>query len=278
MSIPEVFVSVARKWHGSIGEKFSCIDNLVTHIVDRQSEWSIPKDLIDQLTDNRSRLEKLIYRCRTIEASPADRQLRNTLLKSASDLCLVRVKQLAYGRHAEGVMTTEDVHMLGFLMPGENGGRHKRKEPVNVPAYVKVTVINEDFIRVVIDQSEGHNAALTAHGWPRGVRNALIVIVAADGKTEVYRRITTRMHSSIHMPVGSHGRQFILRAAFLRHADDDPLFGNEHTFSMPLTTEDLAAGIMVGNHRQEEIDSYIQEIERLRSEVDRLKAEPGCKK
>jgi multidrug efflux pump subunit AcrB len=33
------------------------------------------------------------------------------------------------------------------------------------------------------------------------------------------------------MPDGSHGKQFIVKASFLKHGDDEP------TFSMPLTTE-----------------------------------------
>jgi hypothetical protein len=44
------------------------------------------------------------------------------------------------------------------------------------------------------------------------------------------------------MPPGSHGKQFVIRAAFLKHPDDVPYFGNSPTFSMPLTTGDLAAG------------------------------------
>ena len=74
-----------------------------------------------------------------------------------------------------------------------------------------------------------------------GVRQALIVIVAADGTTEVYRRQTTRLYNSIRLPDGSHGKRFIVKAAFLRHVGDEPLFGPEQTFSMPLATTDLAA-------------------------------------
>jgi hypothetical protein len=92
------------------------------------------------------------------------------------------------------------VHLLGFLLPGESGGHRDRTEATDVTAEVKVSVVNEDFIRVVIDQSAGENAAQVAHGWPPGVRNALIVITAADGKTEVYRQLTTRLHNDIQMP------------------------------------------------------------------------------
>jgi hypothetical protein len=102
------------------------------------------------------------------------------------------------------------------------------------------------------------------------VRKALIVITAADGKTEVHRLTTTRLHNDIHMPEGSHGKQFIIKASFLKHLDDAPRFGSDATFSMPLTTKDLAAGI----HRQhqDEMEDMLQEIERLRREIERLKA------
>jgi hypothetical protein len=278
MSVSETIVSDARKWHGSISEKISCISNLIAYMEDKQSEWAVPKDMLDQLTDNRNRLVKLIDECRSVEASKADRERRNALFKSTSDLCLMRVKQWVYGRHSEGVITTEDVHLLRFLIPGENGGFRKRKKPVDVTAYVKVKVINADIIRVITDQSDGHNSALMARGWPRGIRHALIVIMTTDGKTEVRRLMTTRMHCDIHMPEGSHGRQFVIKASFMAHSEDDPRFGNELTFSMPLTTEDLAAGVTVGNPRKEEADSATQEIERLRREIERLQAELSYRK
>jgi hypothetical protein len=89
----------------------------------------------------------------------------------------------------------------------------------------------------VIDRSADENAAQVAHGWPEGGHNALLVITADDGKTEVYRQMTTRL------PDGSHGKQFIVKASFLKHVNDEPRFSNEPTFSMPLTTENLAAAL-----------------------------------
>jgi hypothetical protein len=173
-------------------------------------------------------------------------------------------------------MTADDVQLLGFLQPGETGGRHRRTEATDVVAEVKVKVINEDFIRVVIDQSAGENAAQVVHGWPDGVKNALTVITSADGKTEVYRQVTSRLHNDIRMPDGSHGKQFIIKAAFLRHVDDEPRFGNEPTFSMPLTTEDLAAALDRQHH--EEFEAQLQEVERQRQEIERLQAELNAKK
>ncbi|MDR0604183.1 MAG: hypothetical protein LBG80_07780, partial [Bacteroidales bacterium] len=70
-------------------------------------------------------------------------------------------------------------------------------EATDEVAEVKVKVINEDNIRVVIDRSAGENAGQVTHGWPPGVSNALIVITAADGKTEVYRQMTTRLHNDV---------------------------------------------------------------------------------
>jgi hypothetical protein len=197
------------------------------------------------------------------------------LLKSTVGLCLIQVKIWAYGEFAAGVMTADDVHLLGFLLPGETGGRHDRTEPTDITAEVKVKVVNEDFIRVVIDQSAGENAAPVKHGWPTGVKHALIVIVAADGKTEVYRLMTTRLHNDIRMPEGSHGKQFIIKASFLKHVNDEPRFGSEPTFSMPLTTEDLAAALDRQHH--EDFEAQLQEIERQRQEIERLHAELNAK-
>jgi hypothetical protein len=275
-SITEGVLAYIRRWHGSIDEQFSNINNLVVTVTAHQPSWAMPADLLQQLTNNRDQLQELINKCRTNLASAADRELRNTLLKSTVGLCLVQVKIWAYGEFANGIMTADDVHLLGFLLPGEFGGRHGRTEATDVVAEVKVKVVNEDFIRVVVDQSGGENAAQVVHGWPDGVKNVLTVITSADGKTEVYRQTTSRLHNDIRMPNGSHGKQFIIKAAFLKHVDDEPRFGNEPTFSMPRTTEDLAAALDRQHH--EEFEAQLQEVERQRQEIERLHAELDAQK
>jgi hypothetical protein len=235
-------LSGVRRWHGGIGDQFSAIDNMVAILERHQPEWSLPPELLAQLVDNRDRLQELIQKCRSPTGSTADREARNSLLKETLDICLLKIKLWAFGQFAVGVIALDDLHLLGFLLPGESGGYHKRKAPTRALAEATVKVINGDFVRVVISHSAGENAAQVAHGWPAGVRQALIVIVAADGKTEVYRRQTTRLHNDIRLPDGSHGQQFIVKAAFLRHVNDEPLFGPDQTFSMPLATTDLVAG------------------------------------
>jgi hypothetical protein len=96
-------------------------------------------------------------------------------------------------------------------------------------------------------------------------------LTAADGKTEIYRQLTTRLHNDIHMPGGTRGKQFVARAAFLKHVNDAPRFGNEPMFSMPLTTEDFIATF---DHRHHELqEEQPREIERLRREIEHLRAE-----
>jgi hypothetical protein len=275
-NIAEGVLAAARRWHGTIDDQFSNINNFVTLVLSHQPAWVIPEELLLLLTANRDQLQELINKCRSTAGSTADRTLRNTLLKSTVGICLMQGKIWAYGEYAAGVLTADDVHLLGFLLPGENGGRHARTEATDVVAEVKANVINADFVRVVIDQSSGENAAQVSHGWPAGVRNALIVITAADGKTEVHRQITTRLHNDIRMPEGSHGKQFIIKAAFLRHVNDEPRFGNSPTFSMPLTTEDLAAALDRQHH--ETFEAQLQEVERARREIERLQAELAAKK
>jgi hypothetical protein len=265
-SLPEGVLAAVRRWHGSIDDQFGNIDHLVKLIMERQPAWVIPEELLLQLTAGRDQLQALINKCRSTDGSPADRALRNTLLKSTVGLCLLQVRIWAYGEFTAGVLTADDVHLLGFLLPGETGGHHNRTEATEVTAEVKVSVVNEDVIRVVVDQSAGENAAQVVHGWPHGVRNALIVIYAADGITEVYRKFTTRLHNDIRMPAGSRGKLFIIKASFLKHIDDEPLFGNAPTFSMPLTTNDLAATLDRQAH--EEYEAHVQEIERHRQEVE----------
>ena len=234
-------LSGVRRWHGGIGDQFSAIDNMVSTLERHQPEWALPPELLAQLVDKRNRLQELILKCRSPSGSTTDREARNSLLREMLDICLLKIKLWALGQFAVGVIALEDVHLLGFLLPGESGGYHRRKGATRALAEATVKIVNTDFVRVVISHSAGENAAQVAHGWPAGVRQALIVIVAADGTTEVYRRQTTRLYNSIRLPDGSHGKQFIVKAAFLRHVGDEPLFGPEQTFSMPLATTDLVA-------------------------------------
>jgi hypothetical protein len=274
-TVPESILAGARRWHGGIDDRFAAIDNLVGLVESHQS-WPLPPEWRTQLVDSRSRLQTLINRCRTPEASTVDRTLRNTLLASTVGLCLLNVRTWAYGQFAAGVLTTDDIHLLGFLLPGENGGHRDRTEATDALAEVKVTVINADFVHVVVDRSAGENAALVAHGWPPGVHHILIVIISVATGKEVFRQITTRLHNDVRMPEGSHGGQFIIKAAFLRHVDDEPRFGNEPTFSMPLTTEDLAA--VLDRQHHENFDAQMREIERHRQEIERIQAELKAKK
>lgn len=269
--VMEGLLANARRWHGSIDEQFAAIDNLLGIILGHQPAWDVPAALLSELTDNHSELQALIAKCRTNMATRADRQHRNSLLKSTVGLCVMQVKIWAYGAYAADVLTADDVHLLGFLLPGETGGSHELSGPSTEKAEVKVSVVNADVIRVIVDQSGSEDAARVVRGWPHGVRNVLIVIVAADGVTEVYRQISPRLHNEIRMPAGSHGKQFIIKAAFLKHVDDAPVFGNEPTFSMPLTTEDLAATLDRQHH--EEYEAQLREVERLRQESEQLHEE-----
>ena len=241
-NITEGLLSATRRWHGTLNEQFSAIDNLVKIIEAHQPAWALPPVLSVPLRDNHHRLEELMAKCGTSAASDADRHLRTSLLKSTVDFCLLKIKLWAYGQYAIDVMTLDDIYRLGFLLPSKSGGHHARHEATDVKAGVRLRVINADFIRVTLSPADGKNAALVTHGWPAGVHNAMIVVTAADGKTEVYRKLTTRLHNDIQMPQGSHGKLFIVKAAFLKHTSDDPRFGQEQTVSMPLTTKDLVMG------------------------------------
>jgi hypothetical protein len=269
--IPAEVSANIRKWHGNIDEQFDSINNLVNTVNSHQPGWGFPAELLSLLNSNRDQLVELIARCRSNCGSPADRTVRNTLLKTTVGLCLTQVRTWAYTQYYEKIITVDDVHLLGFFLPGETGGYRSRREPTDVLAEVKVGAVNMDFIRIVIDQAENKNAAPVRHGWPKGVRNALIVIMAADGVTEVYRQMTTRLHNDIKMPEGSHGKQFIIKAAFLAHVDDEPKFGNEPTFSMPLTTEDLVAALDRQHH--EDYEKLLREVEQHRQEVERMHGE-----
>jgi hypothetical protein len=72
------------------------------------------------------------------------------------------------------------------------------------------------------------------------------------------------------MPEGSHGKMFLIKASFLKHVNDSPLFGNEPAFSMPLSTGDMADAAL---QKKKERELVLSEVEYYRQEVERLKTE-----
>jgi hypothetical protein len=56
-SVTEGVLASIRRWHGSIDEQFSNINNLVTVVTAHQTTWPMPADLLQQLTSNRDRLQ-----------------------------------------------------------------------------------------------------------------------------------------------------------------------------------------------------------------------------
>jgi hypothetical protein len=62
----------------------------------------------------------------------------------------------------------------------------------------------------------------------------------------------------------------------MKHVDDTPRFGNEPTFSMPLTTEELITEHDRQHH--EEFDERLREVEHHRQEIERIEEELKAKK
>ena len=261
-------LAAAKRWHGSIDDQFGNIDNLVVTI-QAHASWGTPTAVFQQIVNNRAQLTTLIPKCRSTKGTAEDRNLRNQLLNATVGMCVMQVKAWAYGLYFNNTITLADLYSMGFLLPGVSGGKHERAEATDVVPEVKVRIVSPDVIRVTLDQAATDNAALVAHGWPPGVRMALIVIRASDGATEVIRLQTTHLHNDIEMPAGSHGKQFTIMASFLRHIGDAPRFGPQPTFSMPLTTNDLLATLDRQHH--EDFQAAQREIERHRQELEQIR-------
>jgi hypothetical protein len=272
---PDGIYSAARRWHGNINDQMANIDAFLNHVA-KHKDWPVPANLVPTVSANYAELVTLVAKCRTNQATLADRTLRNALLKSTVGLCLKRGRAWAYEMLENGTMTVEDIHLLGFLLVGETAGHRERVEPTDERPETKVKILNADYIEVVIDRSIGENAARVTSGWPRGVRTALIVVTSTDGKVEVYRHMTTHLHNRIKLPAGSHGKQFIATSAFLRHVDDEPLFGTEAIVSMPYTDTDLHA--MLDHQHHQEFEEHLRAIEQHRQELERLEALEAAKK
>jgi hypothetical protein len=277
---PEVLAHMKR-WHGGIADRYENVANAADLLKIHGDDWDVPTAMNTGLNSSKNQIHSLIDLSDSSRGAAADRTLRNKLLRTAVTYCLHDVKSWAWEQYRLGVLTDVDVHLLGFLLPGERGGRQERAGSTNVLPSVKIRVVNADRIRVVIDQAVDENAAQVMHGWPNGVQYALISVISVETGEEVIHKLTTRLHNDIDMPKESHGKQFAVQAAFLIHIDDVPLFNDGATFSMPVTTKDLINSINdqheqdVEEHRREieahrsEIEAQQQEIERLRAELDK---------
>jgi hypothetical protein len=136
-----------------------------------------------------------------------------------------------------------------------------RVEANVVQAEVKANVLSASSVRIVVDQAADKNAGQVAHGWPTGVKHVLIVITTDNGKTEVYRGITSRLHNKIDIPEGFAGKMFLVKAAFLKHTNDKPEFLAETTFTMPFTFDDLTK--MIEQQHEADLEEHRLEVERL---------------
>jgi hypothetical protein len=267
----------ARRWHGGIKDKFSNFDNLVRVLKDHP-EWELKPGMLADLEECREQLLEIMGKCNSSTGSPEDRQRRNTLLKKAVGYSLNNVKAWANYQYAEGVIPLDGLHNMHFLLPGEKGGYHSRSEGTKELPNTRVRVLNMVTIEVIIDQANVENVAKIRRSWPKGVMFALIVLLSLDGKTEIIRQMTTVVRTEIKLPEDSRGKMFIAKAAFLKHVDDSPTFGDKQvTFTMPQTTEDLAT--VLGRQRHYAMyDEHLREIERQDKEIERLKAELAARK
>jgi hypothetical protein len=273
--IPEATIAMFKKWHGSIGDQFDNINRATDILLGNRQKWPVPQEIVDYITKARVDLDGLIKECRTTAASADLRMKRNTLLKNTVGFFLLTVRNWTYGQFSDGTMTIDDIHSLGFLLSGERSGQHRRASETLALAQVKVRVNDDKTIVAVVDKSYAENAALVTSGWPTDARMAVIVIKDTAGN-EVYRQMTTRLHNEIIMPGDSRGKQFMIKASFLKHVDDETHFGNEPTFSMPLTTEDLAA--IHDQQHHDDFEERLRAIEQHRREVEELEADHAAAK
>jgi hypothetical protein len=273
--IPAAILEHIRWWHGTIDQQFANVKGLYELLMGNLSIWPVSLAIREKLGELVPEIDRLITKCRTNEGSPADRIRRDTLLKRAVAYCLMDVRTWAYDQIVDGKLTPDDVHEMNFLLPGDHGGHHDRSEPTDAIAEIKAKVINADYIDGIVDQAGSKNAGPVKHGWAHGIHQAMLLMLEADGKTEVLRRVTNNLHNEIKMPEGSHGKQFMLAAAFLKHPDDEPKFGEFTIFSMPKTAADLAAVLDQQHH--DEFEEHVRFVEQHRQEVERIHAEQNAR-
>jgi hypothetical protein len=236
--IPVEVLTSIRLWHGSIAQKFEAIQNDYDRLNDAKTQWKVPTEMLTKLQGYVELLRLYINKGRT-SLSAEDRSYRNEIMHEALLYCLFDVKIWVYGQAVAKVIAPSDVHLLGYLLPGEQGGKRGRTEATDIEAEAKVLSIGMDHIKVIVDTAGKKAAAPVAHSFPEGVKFALIVVMTADGR-EILRITISKVHTDIHIPEEYRGQQLIIKAAFLKHHDDDPKFGTaQATLLMPKSVEDL---------------------------------------
>jgi hypothetical protein len=270
-NITPALLSQVAGWHGTIIAQMGCIRTLLDGLVERQSTLSVPNDYITLLTTNLAKLDKLSAKRAKGEITAKELRSRNTTLKLTVAYSLHTIRIWVFGQHADGTLSTDDVHDLGFLLPGEMAGYRGKSDPTDAVAEAKPLIITANMMRVIIDQATVKNAGPVMHGWPHGIRMAILLILADDGETEILRLMTTRLHTDIEMPADCHGKQYIVKAAFLKHVNDTPRWSAGAQFSMPKDTTDLAHAL--DQQHYEEYEASLRTVEQHHQEIKRLHAE-----
>ncbi|MDR1414174.1 MAG: hypothetical protein LBI96_00005 [Odoribacteraceae bacterium] len=257
--VPDSVLAHLHGWTKSIDSKFYNIDHLSKTLVTLRPLVPVPQAIITYFADNLESLQDLISTCKSSAGSADLRRKRDILLGEMVDFCLVTVRIFLYEMFDTKVMTAEQIHELGFLLPHEKVGGSGRSKPTDAIAAIKVVIKGLDAVEIVFDYSAGKNAGEVRSGWPKGVRHGIIVILSEDGRTEILRLATGKLHNTIMMPPETRGKLLIAKVAFLKHLDDIPVYGEEPMFMMPKTTEDAS--------REE-----ANEIARLKAELEKYKS------
>jgi hypothetical protein len=265
-------LSTAKRWHGNMSDKLANIDALTNLLKANLDAWDVPTDMMSLLNICRNRLQTLVSFCKTTASSTNDRIDRDSLFKSTIEYCLHDVKFWALGLLHAGKITLDDYHKMGFLVPGETGGTHKRAEETDAKAEVKVRILGPDRIEVIVDQAAEENAAQVKHGKPEGVRYVQIVLYNTETGEEIHEEKGTHLRKKVDIPAQYHGKQLGIKAAFLMHVDDKPNFGDGAIFSMPLTTQDLIAAFEHQHSidmeaRSKAVEIHKQEIAQVEEEL-----------
>jgi hypothetical protein len=263
--VPEGLLSIVRRWHGGKGDKVANVNQMAGVLDEYSAKWGIPGDMRTFILVDVVELNRVFTLCKGENSSLKLRKERDRLITHCVNYSLGYIRFWAIGQYADGFITVENIHSLCFLLPGETAGGRKLAPPTDAMPETKIRVFNEDGIMFIIDQAKDKNAGEVHHGWPPGVRHALILIYEEDGVTEVYREITTHLHNRIEMPAGSHGKVFLAKAAFLKHMNDAPHFGTEVTFAMPTTTQDLLE--ILHNQHQEDAEQHRKDVEAMEKEM-----------
>jgi hypothetical protein len=231
-------VRLNKGWHKSITEKMHCLTNLDNKLTLDGEYWGMDPAVLTQNHALYVQIEPYYTLYLSGDARNSELVIFRRLLGEDVEYALDVVKPDAIGRCGVGAMDISDLNSLGFLMPNQGKGRHERSGENEIVPETNAKVTAIDTVMVTVDNALDKHGNRTKGSKPKGVKQILIVLQDEKG-VEIFNKMFTKTQVYIDIDQKYRGEIILVRAAFLKHVDDTPHFGEPVAVSMPKDIADI---------------------------------------